>query len=86
MNCWKKTLNQSLRTLSELENFFQCAFPSTPYSILLPQRMANKIKAQGLRGPLGLQFLPQEEEEVFLGGHLDPIGDDVHRQKRGNHP
>ena len=83
MNSWKKILNQSLRAKSQLEDFFQYPFPSTPYPILLPKRMAQKIKAQGLNGPLGLQFLPQDEEKTFPGGGLDPIGDDIYRQEKG---
>ena len=82
MDCWEKTLRESLRTQSQLEEFFQSPFPHTPYPILLPLRIANRIKVQGLSGPLGLQFLPQTGEKTSAG-ELDPIGDHLHRQEKG---
>ena len=82
MTCWKKILKKSLRTQKQLEDFFQCTFPSTPYDLFIPLRTALKIKKQGIKGPLGMQFLPREEENENIGLN-DPTGDHLRREKGG---
>ena len=82
MKCWKEILRQSLSSREQLEDFFQHSFPATSYSISLPLSMAHKIKAQGLDGPLALQFLPNRRENLG-DGHLDPIGDRFKRREGG---
>ena len=79
---WQEVMVHSLRTPQQFEEFFHCSFPKVPYASSLPLRMAKKIQAQGLDGPLGKQFLPREEEGR-AEGFKDPIGDGLRRLERG---
>ncbi|MCY4644648.1 MAG: KamA family radical SAM protein [Bacteriovoracales bacterium] len=86
MERWQNILADSLRTPKQLEEFFGRPFPKVPYSLLVPLRLAQKIKDQGLEGPLALQFLPQKEEGDHMesgSGLIDPIGDGVHQKGPG---
>lgn len=80
-NRWTDDYRQAIKSHIELETFFECSFPKTQYPIFLPISVANKIKKNGLHSPLGLQFLPSEEENQDLG-LADPIGDQTHQKTK----
>lgn len=80
-NRWSDDYRQAIKSHKELETFFECSFPETPYPIFLPLSLANKIKKTGIHSPLGLQFLPSESENHNLG-LADPIGDQIHQKTK----
>ena len=82
MRGWQEVMAKALRTPEQLRKFFDHPFPNTPYPLLLPLRLAQRIKRQGLDGPLGLQFLPKIDE-TDENGPLDPIGDALKREQGG---
>ena len=71
---WQEQLRQALRTTSQLGNFLGKALPQTPYPLLIPLPLAEKIRQGGEGSPLWLQFVPHSGE---AGGEglSDPIGD-----------
>lgn len=77
---WQQELKSALRTRTQIAEFFAHPFASVPYSIFLPLKLAEKIKKQGLAGPLARQFLPALPEAEYKqeGGMYDPIGDQAH--------
>lgn len=74
---WQSHLQKALRTTEQLESFFQTSFPKLSYPVFIPLALAQKIKIQGLDGPLAQQFLPHANENSPIG-LTDPIGDHLH--------
>ncbi len=77
---WGQTLAQAFRRPAALAHFLDWPLPeavAATYPLLVPQRMANLIRAQGPNSALARQFLPHHDE-LTPDGLLDPIGDQVH--------
>lgn len=74
---WNHTLANSFRSVTELSDYLEWPIPTDvaeQFPLLIPQRLALKIKSQGPNGVLARQFLPSNEE-LSEQGLLDPIGD-----------
>lgn len=73
---FRQEFKSCLKTRKELNSFFPTwDFPlqfSQP--LMLPIRLAKKIKERGQLSPLGKLYLPQEAE-TSANGIVDPIGD-----------
>ena len=77
---WKKSLREALTTTKDLRDFFGQDFAQTPYPILIPIKLAEKIRQAGLDSPLARQFLPSDLENILTKGLRDPIGDLSHQK------
>ncbi|MCO4793629.1 MAG: KamA family radical SAM protein [Bacteriovoracaceae bacterium] len=71
---WQDQMAKAIRSTEELSRYFDYEFEQTPFPILLPLKLAAKIKQLGITSALGKQFLPSKEETIS-DGHVDPIGD-----------
>ncbi|OUR98527.1 hypothetical protein A9Q84_03700 [Halobacteriovorax marinus] len=71
---WQEEYRSAIRSHKELENYFNHTFSKTPFPILIPLGLAQKIKRSGINSVLGKQFLPVENENCHKG-FIDPIGD-----------
>lgn len=74
---WQSVLASAFRDGQSFADFLGTELPSEvaeKYPLLIPQRLAQKIKLQGAAGPLYRQFVPTLEE-LEQDGMIDPIGD-----------
>lgn len=81
-NSWQSEFRNSLKSIKDINQFFNTNFENTSYPVFIPKSFAQKIKNDGLDGPLAKQFLPHFLENSNLG-NIDPIGDKVHAKKGG---
>ncbi|MCF8058793.1 MAG: KamA family radical SAM protein [Bacteriovoracaceae bacterium] len=79
---WQQDFREALKSLSDLENYFEESFPQIPYSVFIPRPYAFKIKNAGIDSPLGRQFLPAVEEHR-PEGLIDPISDELFSKGKG---
>ena len=79
---WQNDYKCSIRNTKELSSFLETDIPKTSYSVFIPLKFAEKIKASGVNSPLWKQFVPviQEDEPE---GFIDPIGDQLFGNKGG---
>ncbi len=63
------------------ENEKRISRSSTPFSLNVPQRLAEKMKKNSIEDPLFRQFIPLREETTSLKGLLDPVQDEIFRKK-----
>ncbi len=75
MTLWQKEFQEAFKRSEDLSSFLDYPVPHTSYPLLIPKKLAKKIKEKGPNHPLWKQFIPCSKEEVFQGGSLDPIGD-----------
>ena len=71
---WQEQLRRALKTSSQLQAFLGRDIPQTPYPILIPLPLAERIRRGGEDSPLWRQFVPASAE-AGEGGSDDPIGD-----------
>lgn len=71
---WIDSYRSAFRQINEINSYFNCTFPQTPYRLFLPRSLAARIKKFGVDSPLGKQFLPHLGE-LDSAGLSDPIGD-----------
>lgn len=74
---WTETLGSAYRDTQALSQFLGWELPpdvAAKFPLLVPVRLAQKIKNLGPSSALARQFLPSNEEFSSLG-MLDPIGD-----------
>ena len=78
---WKSDFQAAYKNSSDLFQFLGWDDTSSSvekkYPLFIPQRLAQKIKAQGKDGVLAKEFLPDLKEMSDLGMD-DPIGDKEH--------
>jgi len=78
---WKSDFQTAFKNSADLFNFLGWKADSLlveeKYPVFIPQRLANKIKAQGPTGILAREFLP-DHREISDQGMIDPIGDKEH--------
>ncbi len=79
---WQQDFRLALKSLTDLEEYFEVGFPQTPYSQFIPRPFALKIKNAGEGSPLWRQFLPADEESED-GGLVDPIADEHYSKGKG---
>jgi lysine 2,3-aminomutase len=74
---WQDSFRNALKSVKQINEFFELNLPELPYDILIPTTLALRIKEQGLEGVLAKQFLPSamEIESSQAEGLKDPIGD-----------
>lgn len=80
---WKQSLRTAIKTHDELEAFMGTSIPKINYPILLPLRLAEKIKKSSKGPGLWNQFIPshlESQNEIQSGGLGDPIGDEIHHK------
>ena len=81
---WQDQLKNSLKTDSEIKDFFDIKEDiATKFTTLIPVSFAKKIKNAGKNSNLWKQFIPQKEENSTAAGFLDPIGDVKNAQGNG---
>lgn len=76
-NTWTDVLGSAYRDADALGKFLGEELPqdvAKQFPLLVPRRLADKIKRQGAKGVLARQFLPSIEE-LLSTGLVDPIGD-----------
>lgn len=78
---WQDDYRSALKTSADLEQYFEIPIANTNYPIFIPLSLAKKIKTSGVNSPLGLQFLPHDDENKDMGMQ-DPIGDQVHQKTK----
>ena len=77
---WQSELAQAFKDSTTLSNFLNWPVADLPqYPLLVPQKLAHMMKAQGAEGVLARQFLSHSDEISQLGV-LDPIGDGEHQK------
>ncbi|MBY0515324.1 MAG: KamA family radical SAM protein [Bacteriovoracaceae bacterium] len=75
---WQTELTEAFRSSESLAAFLETSLPTlNQYPVLIPKKLAQMIKNQGLNGVLARQFLP-DSQESSLDGFIDPIGDKTH--------
>lgn len=78
---WQDSVRTSFKKPEELSSYFDFNVADIDhYPLLIPHRLAEKIKQQGKEGPLYQQFVTTEiesEEKVQGQGFADPIGDSL---------
>lgn len=78
---WKSDFQAAYKNSSDLFKFLgwenSTASVDAKYPLFIPQRLAEKIKAQGQYGVLAKEFLP-DINELNDSGMEDPIGDKEH--------
>ena len=74
-NSWMSDYRDSIKDQSTLESLLSTTLDKTPYPILIPKHIAQKIKDDGLDSPLAKQFIPSRLENDREAGLIDPIGD-----------
>ncbi len=78
---WKKELKKSFSDLSQLFDFLEISkkqkslfLEKSSFPLLLPYRLAQKIKKRSIDDPLLLQFVPSKKEKIEKKGFtLDPL-------------
>ena len=71
---WQSDYQDSLKSIQEINNYFDLKLENIPYPSFIPLNIAKKIKEKGKGSPLWNQFIPDQIESSPLG-HIDPIGD-----------
>lgn len=80
---WQEDFRNSLKSNTDVNNFFNTSITTSNYSVLIPKKFAQKILAAGRTSPLWQQFIPHDNEADQLiqdMGMYDPIGDSTHSQ------
>lgn len=79
---WNNEFAESFKTLASLYEFLgrplseELERVAKTYPVFVPKRLAQKIKSQGMDGPLAQEFLPHALE-LRDEGLTDPIGDEA---------
>ncbi|MBT4790436.1 MAG: KamA family radical SAM protein [Halobacteriovoraceae bacterium] len=79
---WQEDFKHALKSLDEVNHFFNINIQNHNYSTFIPLTFAHKIKRNGTNGPLWRQFIPHYLESDH-NGKLDPIGDHIHAKGNG---
>jgi lysine 2,3-aminomutase len=74
---WQSLFRQSFKDSHQLATFLDTSIPRVNYPLLIPQKLAIKIKQLGPDSSLWKQFVPSELENI-QNGKKDPIGDQAH--------
>lgn len=77
---WQDDFKNGLKSISDINRFFELSLTANAYEIFIPYNLAVKIKNFGPESVLWKQFIPNQEELSALqeSGLTDPIGDKVH--------
>jgi lysine 2,3-aminomutase len=76
---WMSMYREGLRSVADINEFFQLNLPPIPYDVHIPKHLAIRIKEEGLDSVLAKQFIPSlQEVKNQCGGLEDPIGDQDH--------
>ncbi|MBT5093272.1 MAG: KamA family radical SAM protein [Halobacteriovoraceae bacterium] len=76
---WQKELREAYKSIEELSAFLNYPIAVTPFPILIPRPLAQKIKLAGPDSALWKQFVPDLFENDPQG-MADPIGDRPHQR------
>ena len=71
---WRRELAGAVRSEGDLAGILGRPVPETGYPLLVPRRLAERIRAAGEGSPLWRQFVPDRGERSDWG-LADPIGD-----------
>ena len=78
---WEVIYRQAIRTLPELNAFFQTHLAQLDYPLFIPRPYAEYLRTLGPQSPVWREFIPTAHENANLAntwGLCDPIGDQSH--------